>query len=376
VWIDFYYKGRRYRKSAESTRKRDAEVLLAQRRLEVREGTYAPNKAKEQVLIDDFFPRYMDWAEDHKKATTVSRNREFWEHLKPFAAGKLLTEVCIPLAEKYKKTRKRQGAANGTINRELTFLKAVLQKAVKWEVIEKNSLYGLDMLPENSEFNRYLTEDETLALIDACDPNLKPLVITAIYTGLRWGAVRHLKWEEVDLENSLIVLLDPMKKGLSVFPLPDPVRELIDAQQPSRSGFIFVNPETGKPWQNLRQAFGRAKKKSGITRPFRLHDLRHSFASNLVMNGTDLKTVQELLGHRNIKTTLRYSHLSQAHKKKAVDRLFNKKRGAVSKQPPELQAPRASGVRRGVRRTLTRLKTSNLLILLASPRGFEPLSPA
>jgi len=62
------------------------------------------------VLIDDFFPRCMDWAEDHKKATTVSRNREFWEHLKPFAAGKLLTEVCIPLAEKYKKRGCKQTA--------------------------------------------------------------------------------------------------------------------------------------------------------------------------------------------------------------------------------------------------------------------------
>ncbi len=85
-----------------------------------------------------------------------------------------------------------------------------------------------------------------------------------------------------------------------------------------------MNPKTKKPWRNLRKAFKKAKDKAGITRPFRMHDLRHSFASNLVMNGQDLKTVQELLGHRNISTTLRYAHLSMDHKKKAVNGLFKK----------------------------------------------------
>lgn len=326
-WIDFYYKGRRHRESSESTRKRDGEILLARRRLEVREGTYNPNKVKEKVLTDDFIPRYMDWAVDNKKATTVIRNREFWAHLKPFVSGKLLSELCLTLAEKYKKARKLEGAANGTINREVTFLKAVLQKAVKWKVIEKNSLDGLEMLPETNELNRYLTEGETLALIEACEPHLKPMIITAVYTGMRWGAIRDLKWEEVDIENALIVLNDPQKKGIGIFPLLDPVRDVVAAYRRNGSEYIFVNPETGKPWRDMRKAFLRAKTRAGIVRQFRLHDLRHSFASNLVMNGTDLKTVQELLGHKNIKTTVRYSHLSQAHKKKAMDGLYRRGRG-------------------------------------------------
>ncbi|MDI6798228.1 MAG: tyrosine-type recombinase/integrase [Desulfatibacillaceae bacterium] len=132
------------------------------------------------------------------------------------------------------------------------------------------------------------------------------------------------------LQNSLIVLKDPQKKGLGIFPLPDPVREVALNNRQNGPEFVFVNPKTGKTWWDMRKAFARAKKAAGIDRPFRLHDLRHSFASNLVMNGTDLRTVQELLGHRNIKTTLRYSHLSQAYKKKAVDGLYRNGNGAAS----------------------------------------------
>jgi integrase len=151
------------------------------------------------------------------------------------------------------------------------------------------------------------------------------MIVTSIFTGLRWGNVRDLKWDEVDFVNSVINLEDSKNDEL-VYPLPEKVKQEIMKIPRNGSPFIFVNPETGKRWQNLRMAFKRAKKKAGITQPFRVHDLRHSFASNLVMDGYDLKTVQELLGHRNISTTMRYAHLSMSHKRKAVNGLFQKER--------------------------------------------------
>jgi integrase len=211
-------------------------------------------------------------------------------------------------------------------------LKAVLNKAVKWGIIDQNPLKGMESLPEKHLFNRYLTIDETLALIDACEPHIRPLAITGIFTGLRWGSVLKLRWNELDLTNSIITLTTSKNEEL-VYPLPEPVKE--EVSQIKRNGlpYVFINPETGRPWRNLRKAFSRAKAKAKITRPFRFHDLRHSFASNLVMNGQDLKTVQELLGHRSITTTLRYVHLNIAHKKKAVDGLFQKEKGAADDEP-------------------------------------------
>ena len=332
-WIDFYYKGRRYRESSESVRKRDAEQLLARRKYEIRQGLYNPSVNMRELTFSEFLPQYMDWAKDHKKPSTIERNYQFLKHLEPYVSGKLLSRINLVLAEEYKKDRKKEGASNATVNRERSFLKAVLNKAVKWGMIDKNSLQYMEQLPESDLFNRYLTVDETLALIDACEPHLRPMIVTSTFTGLRWGSVRKLKWDEVDLENSIINVENPEKKGLGIYPLPDKVKQEILKISQNRTPYIFVNPKTEKPWVNLRKSFGKAKAKVEITRPFRLHDLRHSFASNLVMDGYDLKTVQELLGHRNITTTSRYAHLSIRHKKKAVDSLFQKKKGTDDGSP-------------------------------------------
>ena len=321
-WIDFYFKGRRFRESSGSTRKRDAELLLARRKYEISQATFRP--FAKDVMFSEFLPQYMKWAADHKKPSTIERNHLFIRHLKPFAAGRLLQDITVVVAEDYKNARKAEGASNATVNRERSFLKAVLNKAVRWGVIERNPLQFMESLPESHQFDRYLTTDETLLLVEASEDHLRPLMVTAIFTGLRWGNVRKLKWAEVDLENS-VINLESTKNDERVYPLPAKVKQELKKLSRNGSPFIFINPKTGRPWRDLRKAYKRAKEKAGITRPFRVHDLRHSFASNLVMKGHDLKTVQELLGHRNINTTLRYAHLSLSHKKKAVDGLFQEK---------------------------------------------------
>lgn len=329
-WIDFYYKGKRYRESSESPRKRDAELLLTKRKYEIRQGKFDGNPKKDELKFRNFIPQYMDWAKSHKKASTIERNYQFLDHLNPHFSELTLTQIDLISAEKYKKTRITQEASNATINRERSFLKAVLNKAVKWGIIDQNPLKCMESLPEKHLFNRYLTIDETLALIDVCESHIRPLIVTGIFTGLRWGSVLKLRWNELDQTNSIITLTTSKNEEL-VYPLPEPVKEEISQIKRNGQPYVFINPETGRPWRNLRKAFSRAKAK--ITKPFRFHDLRHSFASNLVMNGEDLKTVQELLGHRSISTTLRYVHLNISHKKRAVDGLFRKKKGTDDDDP-------------------------------------------
>ncbi len=277
-----------------------------------------------EITLTEFLPRYFEWAKDHKKASTIERNEQFLKHLKPRFGALDLRKISLKDVDDYKKDRMAEKASNATINRERSFLKAVLNRAVKWGVIDKNPIQGMESLPEQHLFNRYLSIDETLALMESCESHLKPMIVTAVYTGLRWGNVRKLRWDEVDFENSIISLKSSKTSEL-IYPLPDPVKAELSQIPHNGNPHVFINSETGLPWENLRHAFYRAKKKAGITKPFRFHDLRHSFASNLVMNGQDVKTVQELLGHRCITTTLRYVHLDISHKKKAVDGLFQKK---------------------------------------------------
>ena len=100
--------------------------------------------------------------------------------------------------------------------------------------------------------------------------------------------------------------------------LPEPRKE--------RDDWTFLGysmtPRTGKPYQDVKRSFHTALRKAGI-KDFKFHDLRHCFASHLVMAGIDLTTVKELLGHKTLTMTLRYSHLSPSHKVRAVDVLDN-----------------------------------------------------
>jgi integrase len=140
---------------------------------------------------------------------------------------------------------------------------------------------------------------------------------------MRKSEILNLTWDNVDLKNGLI-LLEKTKNGeRREIPMNEPLKQLfrqLFSRRRLDTEYVFVNPETGKRYIDLKRSFATACKKSGI-RDFHFHDLRHTFASQLVMNGVDLKTVQELLGHKDIKMTLRYSHLSQAHKKEAVNKI-------------------------------------------------------
>jgi site-specific recombinase XerD len=93
--------------------------------------------------------------------------------------------------------------------------------------------------------------------------------------------------------------------------------------------YVFYDSTTGKPYQDVKRSFKTALRKARI-RDFHFHDLRHTFASHLVMAGVDITTVKELLGHKTLTMTLRYSHLAPSHKVKAVDILDNTLNGEIS----------------------------------------------
>lgn len=141
----------------------------------------------------------------------------------------------------------------------------------------------------------------------------------AINTGMRKGEILNLKWENVDLKHGLI-LLDITKNGeRREIPINETVRATLQAL-PRRLDIphVFFNPKTGLPYRDIKGSFATALRRSKIL-DFRFHDLRHTFASHLVMANIDLTTVKELLGHKDIKMTLRYAHLAPSHKVKAVD---------------------------------------------------------
>ncbi len=183
--------------------------------------------------------------------------------------------------------------------------------------------------------NRYLSQEECQTLIGNCDYHLKPIVITAINTGMRRGEILGLKWDHCDLRHGFI-LLDKTKNGeRREIPINETLKTTL-RELPSQflSGYVFgdvktqkrIDEKTGKEitdmicilFKDVKKSFHSALKRSGI-KDFHFHDLRHTFASHLVMAGVDLTTVSRLLGHKSLTMTLRYSHLAPSHLVKAVD---------------------------------------------------------
>ena len=149
------------------------------------------------------------------------------------------------------------------------------------------------------------------------------MVILAVFAGMRRGEIFKLKWNNIDYKRGIITLLDTKNGDKREVPMNKEVKDaIIQVRKHPESPYVFCN-EHGEPRHDIRKSFSTALTKSGITN-FRFHDLRHSFASQLVMAGVDLNTVRELLGHKDITMTLRYSHLAPRHKQHAVDILSKK----------------------------------------------------
>ncbi len=176
------------------------------------------------------------------------------------------------------------------------------------------------LLEENNRRLRFLSKEECKALITSCDPHLKPIVIMALNTGCRKGEILSLEWDKhIDLRHGFITL-DRTKNGeRKEIPINDTLRQTLQGLTRRLDvPYAFYDHGTGRPYRDIKRSFKTALRRSGI-KDFKFHDLRHTFASHLVMAGVDLTTVSKLLGHKDIKMTLRYAHLAPAHMVKAVD---------------------------------------------------------
>lgn len=160
-------------------------------------------------------------------------------------------------------------------------------------------------------------------LVDEYTDFLKPLVLVALNTGMRRGELFNLQWKDVDLNNALLTVEGEVSGSKSEttrhIPLSNEALRALQAWkiQAPKNDIVFPSPKSGGRLDNIKTSWGNLIRDSKIT-AFRFHDLRHTFASNLVMGGVDLNTLRELLGHKTIEMTLRYAHLAPEHKAAAV----------------------------------------------------------
>jgi integrase len=226
----------------------------------------------------------------------------------------LLSQVTPWLIEKYKSERKTQ-VKPATVNRELDTLRNMLNTAVTWNLIDSSPYKGIKHFRVNNTNLRIVSEEEFQKLCATASPILRPILLAAVMTGMRKGEIFNLKWSEVNFKEGFILVRDSKNYESRTITLHHKLIEvLLTLRDKSQSEYVFEGRKS------TTHSWGTALKKSGIPH-CRFHDLRHTFATRLVMKGADLVTVQELMGHKNVTMTKRYSHPTPEHKKQAVERL-------------------------------------------------------
>jgi len=326
--------GRRI-KEAISTDKKVAVLSRQKRLVEVAEGRHLDIKKNEKIKFEDFAKTFIELYSKPNKRPRVARRDEFLiKRLGTHFNGKYLYAITPRAIEQYKADRIKD-VAPATVNRELACMKCMFNKAITWGKVEDNPVRKVKLFKENNKRLRFLEKEEISRVLENAAPHLRPILIVALFTGMRKSEILTLEWKNINIEQGVIYLLHTKNGERREVLMSDIVKKaLIAVPKHPDSPYIFCHHD-GKPYMNVRKSFDAVLKKCGII-DFKFHDLRHTFASHLVMSGIDIKTVQELMGHKSIEMTLRYSHLSPDHKRKAVDLL------GKCLVPNRSQAPKAA----------------------------------
>ncbi len=347
--------GKIVRKSTNSDKRKDAELMLNAEKKLVHEGKQPAIKIIRNYTFAELAEKYKVWmtgrqASAEVKGYTIDRLNERYGTIPLRSFNTMLIEQLQTdlMAKGLRKEDKKRGVKpenikglkNASINRIVSTLKHMFTKAVDWEMVEPDSLKRIRKVKQFREDKRlrFLSIEEAQGLVSVCDEHLKPIVITALNTGMRKGEILKLRWAQVDLQHGFI-LLDKTKNGeRREIPVNETLRTVFRSlRRRIDVDYVFHDQKKLKPYQGIKRSFATALGHAKIT-DFHFHDLRHTFASQLVMAGVDLVAVKELLGHKDIKMTLRYAHLAPAHKRKAVnvlDALLNLP--ATAQCPPTAQ---------------------------------------
>jgi len=314
-YIDYYVDGRRRRECIGPTR-RQAELVLKKRKVEIAENKFLNIRKFDRIRFKDMALEYLQiYAKPNKRS--YSRDETIIKHLDEFFQDKNLHEITAVDIENYKLSRLRQ-VSKSTVNRELACLKHIFKKANEWGRTGQNPTEKVHLFKTVPPRIRYLEAEEIKALSSACPSYLKPIILTAVNTGMRKAKLLNLEWKDLDFQNRLIYLGDTKGAGKREIPMNSVVHTtLLGLEKRPNSPYVFCH-KNGRPYKDVRVSLDKAASQARIER-LRFHDLRHTFASQLVMAGVDLKTIQELLGHKTIEMTLRYAHLSPNHKRAAVE---------------------------------------------------------
>jgi integrase len=329
----------RPQEAASFDRLTDAKRWGTQTEAAIRESRYFHSTAGKGKTLADAIDRYSHDILPNLKDQRPRRIHLAWWRGKIGATSinditpALLTECRDNLkATPYKSGKTEKPRSDATVNRYLASLSPVMKAASDdWEWITDNPCRKVRRGKESRGRTRFLSTDERNRLLAACDqatdtPELKTLVLLAITTGGRRGELSGLRWRDVDLKRNRVIFVDTKNGETRAAPLAGPalnaMQEWAKVRPLDSTAPVFpgrTDKTKNKPL-DFQRAWMTALKRAELS-DFRFHDLRHTAASYLAMNGAGLREIADILGHKTLAMVQRYSHLTQDHKAAVVERM-------------------------------------------------------
>jgi integrase len=314
----------------------DAKAWGAMIETDMSRGAYVPTALERRRTLSGLIQKYRDEyliTRDLSDITKQIALLDWWsEHFGYLTLDKLKPEVIAEARRKLQKRKNRHGEplSGATVNRYLAALSAVCKwawKELRW--LPSNPVLDVTKAPETSGIIRYLSDTERNALLKACrestDPNINTAIMLALATGARYSNIRYLTWADVDLKQWRLRFVETKNNQPRYVPVVGPAQAALQAQfdkDPTQSGWVFKGASDMVP-ANLDMAWRKVRDAAKLI-DFRFHDLRHTTASYLTMNGAGLAEVAEALGHRTLVMAKRYSHQSGEHVRSTFERMADK----------------------------------------------------
>ena len=330
-WCKFMFDGKLRRYSCKTQYKDIAEeVASAIHADSIRSRFNIPSKNKADRIFGEVWTEYVKL-----QSKPDNRKRTASNHFLSIFGNKELNNIATPDIKNYQIQRKfeiiavpknegkRESEINfRSINYEIAILRNFFNHCIEKGYLDKNPATGIKKLNELSRLKTLSDPDIQKLICSATNKLTRDLITFLIYTGCRKGEALNLKWDDVDMQNNVIAIKGTKTKYDRYIPISKPLKELLKAVEKNQD-CLYVFNDNGRKLGDFKRSFHTACRNAGL-KDLHIHDLRHVFASKMVMNGTSLYITGELLGHRTTQMTKRYSHLVPDTLKKAVDDVWNK----------------------------------------------------
>ena len=317
------------RKTATFDRLTDARRWAAKKETEIKDGKFFDNSEAQKNTVANMIDRYLAESKLRPKANdkNLTTHMEWWRqevgHLTlAELRAPILTEKRDKLAQE--ETKKNTLRTPGTVNRYLVSLGLVLSRARRdWGWLGLNPMENVRKLKEPRGRVRFLLDEERADLLRVCKASneayLYPVVLLALSTGARKAEIMGLRWQDFDVKRGILRFEKTKNDERRAVPLTGPaLKELKRLKKLRRidTDLIFTRKD-GKAPKEIKKHWNKAVEDSNL-KDFRFHDLRHSCASYLAMNGASLAEIGDILGHKTVQMTKRYSHLTEQHTRRVL----------------------------------------------------------